>query len=227
MGTLTLLFAVAAAAFSPEAAPLTLSEAVSLSAGEAPAVAQARAVADVAFSRQKAAKAGLFPSLSLDAGFLSSDDPVDAFGLALKQQRFSLSEFAASDPNHPGFARDWSAGVSAAWSVDLFGSARAQESGAKSAAEAADRVALRTRDVAVFQAIAAFAAARRAEEVLALLATRRADAEKDVLLARSLYEQGLTTAADPAGPKPRSSRSRRTRQLKKPPVRPRGQSWPR
>jgi outer membrane protein TolC len=190
-----LLFAVAAASTS---APLTVAEAVSLSAGEAPAVARARAEADAARARQTEARARLFPSLSLDAGFLSTNDPVDAFALALKQERFSLAGFAASDPNHPGFTRDWSAGVSAAWSVDIFGSARAQARGARHAAEAADRAALRTRDATAFEAIAAFAAAKRAEEALALLASRRSDAERDVMLARSLFEQGLTTAADPA-----------------------------
>jgi outer membrane protein TolC len=189
---------LAAAAGPVSAAPLTMSEAVSLATGEAPAVARSRAGADAARAKQQASHSQLFPMLSLEAGFLSSNDPVDAFALALKQQRFSLADFAASDPNHPGFTQDWTAGLAAAWSLDLFGSTRAEASGAENVAQAAAHTAGRTRDVVAFQTMAAFAAARRAEEALTLLAVRRDDAQRDMAIARSLREQGLTTAADPA-----------------------------
>jgi outer membrane protein TolC len=190
--------ALAAALPAADGPPLTVSEAVALAAGGAPSLARSRAGAEAARARQKAARSRLWPWLSVEAGFLGTNDPVDAFALSLKQQRFSLVEFAAGDPNHPPFTKDWSAGVAAAWSIDLFGSARSEASGAESAAEAADREAARTRDAAAFEAIEAFAAARRAEESISLLALRVSDAEKDVSIARSLHEQGLTTAADPA-----------------------------
>ncbi len=190
------LLLAAAAALSPEA--LTVREAAALAAGEAPAVSRARAETDRARARESAARSRLGPSLTLDVGFLSTSDPVDAFALALKQERFSAQGFFGSDPNHPSWTRDWNGALSAAWSVDLFGAARNETRAAAGAAQAATRSAARTRDASVSQAVLAFAAARRAQEALALLAEREADAARDAEIAASLEEQGLTTSADPA-----------------------------
>lgn len=187
---------LAIASAGPE--PLTLREAASLAASGAPAVVRAAAEWDRARAGQKAARSRLGPSLTVDFGALSTNDPADAFALALKQQRFSADEFFASDPNHPGFVEDWNAGVGAVWSVDLFGAVRGEARSVGTAADAAQRTARRTRDVTALEAVAAFAAARRAESAVRLLSVREADAEKDVAIAAALYEQGFTTAADPA-----------------------------
>ena len=144
------------------------------------------------------ARSRLAPSVSVEAGFLSTDDPVRAFGLALEQQRFSAESFFAGDPNRPPFVRDWSAAAALDWQADLFGSARAGARAAASAAGARSRLAGRTRDAAALEAIEAFAAARRAEKAISELAQRRADADKDLDIARALHEQGMTTQADPA-----------------------------
>ncbi len=179
-------------------APLTVREAAALAAGESPAVTRARAETDLARARETAARSRLGPSLTADFGFLSSNDPVDAFSLSLKQERFSAAGFFASDPNHPGSFRDWSGALAASWTVDLFGSARGEARAAAGSARAAERSAGRTRDVSALQAVLAFAAARRAEDALALLTERETDAHRDAAIAASLQEQGMTTAADPA-----------------------------
>jgi outer membrane protein TolC len=195
MNVLALLLAVSAAA--PQA-PLTVREAAALAAGESPAVMRARAETDLARARESAARSRLGPSLTADVGFLSTNDPVDAFSLSLKQERFSASGFFASDPNHPGSFRDWSGALTASWTVDLFGSVRGEARAAGGSTLAAERSAGRTRDASAMQAVLAFAAARRAEDALTLLAEREADARRDSEIAITLQEQGMTTAADPA-----------------------------
>jgi outer membrane protein TolC len=75
---------------------------------------------------------------------------------------------------------------------------RGEARAAEQAAVATDRTARRTRDAAAFQAIAAFSTARAAEEALALLVEREADARRDVKIATSLEGQGMVTPADPA-----------------------------
>ncbi len=180
----------------PEA--LTLQQAASLAAGGAPVVERARADTDRARASESSARSALGPTLFGDVGFLSSNNPVTVFSLALEQQRFSAEEFFLSDPNQPPYTKDWSAAVSAAWAVDLFGSARAAARAAGSAAEAAERAARRTGDGAALQAIAAFVEARRAEDTLEILGEREADAARDEALARALFEEGLATSADPA-----------------------------
>jgi outer membrane protein TolC len=191
-----LLLAASAAVVQP--APLTVREAAALAAGEAPAVTQARAETDLARARETAARSRLGPSLTADFGFLSTNDPVDAFSLALKEERFSAVEFFASDPNNPGTVHDWSGILAASWTVDLFGAARGEARAAAGTVRAAERSAGRTRDTTAMQAVVAFAGARRAEDALALLAQREADARRDLAIAASLQEQGMTTAADPA-----------------------------
>ena len=181
----------------PAAPELTLGEAAAL-AGSAPTVERALAKTDAARASSSAVRAGLWPTLSADLGFLASDNPVTTFSLALEQERFSAQEFFQSNPNDPPFARDWSAAVGAAWAIDLFGSARAAARSADSAARAAERAARRIGDGAALGAIDAFVAARRAEETLSILAERERDAENDESIARSLYEQGVVTEADPA-----------------------------
>ena len=191
------LLLAASAAMAPEA-PLTVREAAALAAGESPAVARARAETDLARAREAAARSRLGPSLTADIGFLSTNDPVDAFSLSLKQERFSAAGFFASDPNHPGSFRDWSGALAASWTVDLFGSLRGEARAAAGSVSAAARSAGRTRDASALQAVVAFAAARRAEDALVLLGEREADARRDAAIAASLQEQGMTTAADPA-----------------------------
>lgn len=190
---LALLLSVLAA---PES--LTLQEAAALAAAGAPSVERAVAETERARASESSARAALGPTLFGDLGFLSSNNPVTVFSLALEQQRFSAEEFFRSDPNDPPYTKDWSAAVSAAWTVDLFGSARAAARAAGSAAAAAERAAQRTGDGAALQAIAAFVEARRAEDGLAILSEREEVARRDETLARALFEEGLATSADPA-----------------------------
>jgi len=192
-----LILAATAAGGAPSE-PLTLHEAAALAAGGAPSVEKARAASDGARARQASAWSQLGPALFADAGFLSSNNPVTAFSLLLEQERFSAEKFFASDPNDPPYTKDWSGSVSAAWTADIFGAARAGARAAERSAEAAELSSGRARDAAVFQAIAAFSAARRAEDALEILREREADAEKDFRIAGALAEEGVTTAADPA-----------------------------
>jgi outer membrane protein len=185
-------------ALSGPAAPLTASEAAALAARESPAVHAAAARASRADAALRGARSLLGPTLSLDAGFVSTDDPVDVFALTLKQQRFSAQNFFAGDPNEPAFLRDWSAGVSAGWSADVSGAARASVRAAGATRDAASLDATRARDEAALEAIAAFLSARRGQEMREVLSAREADAARDVELARSLFEGGAVTAADPA-----------------------------
>lgn len=193
-----ILAATATASETASSEPLTLHEAAALAAGGAPSVEKARAVSEGARARQASARSQLGPSLFADAGFLSSNNPVTAFSLLLEQERFSAEKFFASDPNDPPFTKDWSGSLSAAWTADIFGAARAGARAAERAAEAAELGSDRARDAAVFQAIAAFSAARRAEDTMEILREREADAEKDLGIASALAEEGVTTAADPA-----------------------------
>jgi outer membrane protein TolC len=195
IGAIVLLLPLPAPAAEP---PLTIFEAASLAAGGAPETAVAGARLEEARARSRAAGSRLGPALFLEAGYLASNDPVDAFALALKQERFSASEFFLSDPNHPATAHDWNAAAAAAWAIDLSGELRGEARAARAMADASERLAARTRDGAAFAAVAAFAAARRSEDRLTVLAERESVAQQDATLAEAFHEEGIVTPADPA-----------------------------
>jgi len=192
------LFLLLAAGATEVAAPLTLEEAAALAGAEAPSVVRARAETDRALAQLAAARSRLGPALTADVGFFGTDDPAGAFRLALQQERFSAADFFASDPNDAAFTRDWNGAIAMDWTIDLFGSRRGEVGAAQTSALAAERSGARTRDAVAFQAISAFAATRAAEEAIALLLEREADAREDVRIATSLREQGMVTPADPA-----------------------------
>ena len=93
------LLLLLAARAAEAGSPLTIEEAAALAAEQAPAVTRALAETDRARARFSATRSRLGPSLTADLGFFGTDDPVGAFRLALQQERFSPSEFFASDPN--------------------------------------------------------------------------------------------------------------------------------
>jgi outer membrane protein, multidrug efflux system len=194
---LTCLAALLTAA-AGSAAPLTVADAVRLAADEAPAVVGARADTELALARASGARSRLGPALTADVGYFGTNDPSGVFRLQLLQERFSASEFFASNPNDPPFTRDWSAAAAVEWTADVSGERRAELDAATGSAAAAGRRTRRTRDTVAFQVVAAFGSARAAEDALALLARREEDAREDVRIATSMREQGLATAADPA-----------------------------
>jgi outer membrane protein TolC len=186
------------ASLAAGASPLTLEEAVALAESGAPAVARSTAESERARAAAAGARSRVGPTLSADLGATTTNNPVDVFALTLQQERFSLAEFAASDPNHPGFLKDYSAALGLGWNIDLFGSARGEARSASGAAEAAERSARWAGRVAALQAVTAFAAAHRARSSLRLLAERESDAVRDASIAEELFAQGMTTGADPA-----------------------------
>src|SRR5512138_441438 len=199
MVKLMVVFLLFLAVGATEAAgPLTVEEAAALAGAEAPSVVRANAETDRARAQLAATRSRLGPTLTADVGFFGTDDPAGVFRLALQQERFSPAGFFASDPNDASFTRDWSGAISAEWTVDLFGSRHGEARAARESAAASDRNARRAKDTAAFRAISAFAAARAADEAIALLLEREADAREDVRIATSLREQGIVTPADPA-----------------------------
>jgi len=177
---------------------LTAREAVGRAGGHASRLERASADVDRASAVARAAKSRLGPTLSVDLSALATNDPVDVFGLTLKQERFSATAFFASDPNEPSVLKDWSGAVSAFWPVDVSGGTRAAVRGAERMREAAEARLVRRRDEVAFETLGAFIRARRAEEASTIAGERLSDLERDLELAALMREQGLVTDADPA-----------------------------
>src|SRR5512142_1653532 len=58
-----------------------------------PKLKAAHSDVDIALAKQMEASAGFWPSLNLSGGYTVSDDPVNVFGMLLRQERFTAGDF--------------------------------------------------------------------------------------------------------------------------------------
>jgi len=61
------------------------------------------------------ATAGYWPSLSLSAGYTETDDPVNVFGMKMRQEIFTDADFDVNKLNTPRHNRDLAGGVHIDW----------------------------------------------------------------------------------------------------------------
>jgi outer membrane protein TolC len=142
----TLLFAVSLACGlisegwgqTPQRPALTLQEAIELGLAHHPLVQGAQADALRAKASLAEAKAAVLPSVSASEDVTLSDDPVFAFGTKLRQARFTASDFALTNLNHPSPIGNFASSASASWvAFDSFATQRRVQS-ARDSAQAAD-----------------------------------------------------------------------------------------
>ena len=151
---------------------------------------------EAALARDMQARAGFWPSLDFSAGYKVSDDPVNVFGMLLRQERFTASDFDLKRLNRPARHQDFSAGVQAElplWdamqTIYRTRSAAAQWQ-ASGSAEAFTRMeALLVAQDAYVNALTLERLAVVAEEVLQ---SSLADIQK----AKDLKERGMILGAD-------------------------------
>lgn len=175
--------------------PITLEEAIAEALRGNASLRAARASQAAADAEARGAAAPLWPSLSVDAGYVRSNDPVFVFGTKLRQGTFSEADFGLEELNNPAAINDWSSGVELRW--DLLDPTRwASRSAARHRAGAASWSAERSREATVLQTeilyygaqggAARMEAARAAEEA--------ARAVRDLFARR--HEEGLITQAE-------------------------------
>lgn len=76
-----------------------------------PKLKATRSGVDIALAKKMQAQAGFWPTLDLSAGYKISDDPVNVFGMLLRQERFTAADFDLNRLNSPNHHQDLSAGV--------------------------------------------------------------------------------------------------------------------
>jgi len=110
---LSLVFcaATSSAQGSTEAGVLTFQEFSRRVSAYYPKLKAANSDVDMALAQQMQARAGFWPTISLSAGYRVTDDPVNVFGMLLRQERFSSSDFDLKRLNTPARHQDLDAGV--------------------------------------------------------------------------------------------------------------------
>ncbi len=161
-----------------------------------PALQAAHADVEVALGRQMQAKAGFWPSLNLSAGYQVSEEPVNVFGMLLRQERFTASDFDLKHLNTPRRHQDIAAGVHA--EIPLWDAMQTIYRARSAAAEvkAGGMAEVFTRMEALLVAQDAFVNALTLDRLSLVLEEVLRRAAADMHKAVELKERGMILGAD-------------------------------
>lgn len=187
----TLLLAPALAA----AAPLSLRDALERAAHEAYGVRAQASTAEAMHADARRPLQGILPGVRLEAGYMRTTLPLNAFGFLLQQRQVTPLAFDPRSLNDPNAISNWNtAAVAEVPLVNL--DAWAARSAAKHAAAAADASTAWTREETQRDVLRAYYGVVLAREQVATLEEALTAARAHVAQASSLEQAGVVTAAD-------------------------------
>ena len=151
---------------------------------------------DVALAKQMQAKAGFWPSLDLSAGYKVSDDPVNVFGMLLRQERFTSADFDLKRLNTPDRHQDFSAGVHAEW--PLFDAMQTidRARSAREIVKASQADEAFTKMEALLMAQDAYLNAITLEKLSSVIDEVQKNSDDDLQKAKDLKDKGMILGAD-------------------------------
>ena len=185
------------AAQDPPEAPdlLTLGRAFAIADSQAYANRLATAALMVRTTDRDQTLKGLLPSVRVEGGWTRTNDPLNAFGFALRQQSVTEESFDPARLNFPDPISNIGAGVVAEVPLinpDVWLGRRA----AGAAVEAADAMVRWNRASARVDVVRAYFGGVLAREQVGAYEAGWAASQSHVRLARSLQTQGLVTRSD-------------------------------
>ena len=184
-----------ARAQTPVERPLSLEEAVAQARSDALGLVTAEGEAAIAAARARQAGSFLYPHAHVGVGVTRSTDPVFAFGAKLRQGVFAQEDLALEALNDPAAISDWAPTLDVSWGA-LNPSRWAGWSAAKSAAEAAEWSAARTREGTELEARMLYWSAVGATARRQAAEAAEEAAESTLEIFRRREERGLLTEAD-------------------------------
>lgn len=188
--------AIALAAQTVGAEPLSLRAALERARQQAGEAVAGRERAQAAAQRVKQAKGFRLPAVTLQEIFTRTDSPAEAFALKLNQERFSFADFMTSDPNRPEALNTAITRVEAMLPLFTGGELSGRIAQAELAARAADGQARWAAEQAALAAGEAYVMVEQAREYVALLTKARATVAAHVQLAEAYAEQGMLVLSE-------------------------------
>jgi len=157
-----------------------------------PNLGQARAHLELAHAARREANASLWPQLSLGLDFASTDNPGQAFGMLLNQQRLSLGPgFDAT----PGVTENWREEVRLDWA--LFAPGRREQRLAAGAGEEAARLGSEAVERRLVNAaVQAWLGLRAAAALEGVAAESVSVVEQRLEQTRKRHDEGVALRAD-------------------------------
>lgn len=142
-----------------------------------------------------AAYRGILPTLRVEAGYIATTDPINAFATTLRQRAITSADFDPARLNFPDAARNRSAGLvleQPLLNADAWTGRRA----ATAAAAASQAMAAWTRAETRVSVVRAYYGATLAAELRETLAAAVRAADAHVARAQSLADTGMVTRSD-------------------------------
>ena len=161
-----------------------------------PKLKAAHSGVDIALAKKMQAQAGFWPSLDLSAGYTISDDPVNVFGMLLRQERFATSDFALNRLNTPDAHQDLSAGVHI--ELPLFDAMQTigRTRSAREMVKASQADEAFTKMEALLMAQDAYLNAVTFEKLSAVINEVQKSSDEDLQTAKELKDRGVIFGAD-------------------------------
>lgn len=161
-----------------------------------PKLKAARSGVDIALAKKMQAEAGFWPSLDLSAGYTISDDPVNVFGMLLRQERFTASDFALNRMNAPDAHQNFSAGVHT--ELPLFDAMQTigRTRSAREMVKASQADEAFTKMEALLMAQDAYLNAVTLEKLSSVIDEVHKNSGEDLQKAKDLKDRGMILGAD-------------------------------
>jgi outer membrane protein TolC len=185
-----------AAAAVDSAGMLTLPAAVETALRTSPAVLQSQAQRDEAGAARGEARALRLPHVQIREVGVRTDAPADAFGLTLMQERFSLAEFSASDPNQPDPVNNFATEFEATWPIFVGGRVMAGIHQANDMAAAADAGYSHMRESVALATASAYMDAVLAERSVEVARRAHETTARHVSQAQDFFDTGMIVESD-------------------------------
>ncbi|MDH4066980.1 MAG: TolC family protein, partial [Acidobacteriota bacterium] len=176
--------------------PLTLEQAMTRARAGALEAQAASALVAAGDERLRQARSYRKPQVRLQEIWTRTDSPAEAFGLMLNQERFSLAEFSAGDPNDPNPIENALTRFEVELPVYTGGEIGGRIRQAELAATGARQSSAWVEDQAAWAAGEAYVRLLQAREQVSLLETTIAAVDAHVALARAFVEQGMLVRSE-------------------------------
>lgn len=193
----TTLFALAAPlpAQTTATARLRLGDAIDAADGAAYTNRAQRALSAAQKAQQLLPLRGVLPSVRFDAGFVSTTDPIGAFGTTLRQRTITQQDFDPQRLNFPAATNNYTGAVvleQPLFNADALTGRRAAERAGHAAQANADWTTISTR----VDVIRAYYGTVMASEKVATLGIAVTAARSHVRQAESMAKNGMVTPSD-------------------------------
>jgi len=181
---------------SEAGAPITLQQAIQITLEKNPLRKAAVADQKAASAGVKRARSMMLPQVAFSETATRGNDPVYVFGTKLRQQRFTVADFALNELNTPAPVSNFSSRFAGEWSLfDSFASWR-NLSRTRFMQQASTEQLERTDQELVLRAVQAYYGVLLAEKDLEVAEQSSATAQSLLQDAKNRYESGLVVESD-------------------------------